>query len=183
MKDLAPYAIVALVCLALGALLMKQCSTPKVAETVRTDTLRVTEWAYVTQWKTKTVTKRDTLRIPFAITDSVLCCEQLTDCADQLWSLANFEAEAEQALEGGGMARVSFSMPLYRESPEHAFKAMITRPDTNRTEYIDRYREETVWDRIILSAGIGYGVGPLGIGPSANIQAGYRIVKLSDLWR
>lgn len=177
------YAVVFIVALALGAMLMNQCSTPEVTNTVTIDTLRITQWLVKDNWKTKVVTKRDTLRVPFAVTDSVLCCEQLTDCMDERWMLANLEAEAEQTLPNGATARVSFSMPLYREKPENAFTLLVTIPDTSKTNTVTVYAERKWYHRIGASVGIGYGIGPLGMGPSVNIQAGYTLFELSDIWR
>jgi hypothetical protein len=180
-KDFIPYIAVAILAFVAGVLTFRQCSSPQVTHEIRTDTLTVTEWVRVTDWKVRTIKKTDTLML-FTGDDSE-CCERLDDCAEQLWTIANIEAEAEQDLPHGGKAVVGFSMPVYLEKPEKSFFLQITRPDTSRTRTEYLHRDRKWYDRINLSVGAGYSVGPLGFGPGVHATIGYELFNLSNVWR
>ena len=191
MKSYIPHMIAAVAIFVCGLLTHMQCSSPDVvhvAGEVQRDTIREKADTVIVK-QTRTVYKPQYVYAP----DSTkLCIEQLQMCADayeaqsyDLWKLANTELEASKTLPWGSV-KAFFSMPRYvdnPDSPESAFdfEAVFQHQDSTQIEY--RYVEKKWYHRIGIQAGVGYGAGPLGLGPSVNIQAGYELFNLSDIWR
>jgi hypothetical protein len=189
-KDFIPYIVVAILAFIAGLLTFKSCQGPQQPTvTTATDTVDRVKADTVVVYKPKTVYLPKYVYVPDSSKD---CIEQLQMCADayeqqsyDFWKLANLELEARKSLPWGEV-KAWFTMPRYVDNPDNPeaafeFQATLNKSDTTKIEY--RYRERSWYDRIGVSAGVGYGAGPLGLGPSVNIQAGYTLYELSDIWR
>jgi len=114
MKDLIPYAIVSIVCLALGAMLMKGCE--KTPEPITSyDTLRITKTDTLRVTSPPRISYRDRVEVVMRDTPRDSCCAILERCYLEQFFLSNTEVEIEKSVPGGSVL-ASFSMPRYLES-------------------------------------------------------------------
>jgi hypothetical protein len=114
MKDLIPYAIVSIVCLALGAMLMKGCE--KTPEPITSyDTLRITKTDTLKILSPPRISYRDRVEVVMRDTPRDSCCAILERCYLEQFFLSNLEAEIEKTVDGGSVI-ASWSTPAYLES-------------------------------------------------------------------
>lgn len=181
MDKFIPYIIVAVVCLAAGSALMKSCQRdPSTYPVFRDSTIvyvdRVDTLWRVAKPRTEYVTVyTDTGK------NSHECCRQLDDCTEQLWTLAGLEVEARKAVDGGTVD-VSFSMPVYLESPNDAFRVGVSLAKEPTPPPVEIYRGESWTDQIRFGVHLGYGLGTVP-GAQAGVSVQYSPWKLSDIWR
>jgi hypothetical protein len=154
MKDLIPYAIVAVVCLLSGLFAGKQCSDERLR--IETDTLTVQgppDTVVVTSKpRTQYVVNIDTVKY-FVNPDGLQqCTDDLRRCEEERWYLSEIEAEATENTEDGE-AFIQFSMPRFLGERESAFAYRFTA----------RQREPkqdgpTFWQRFGYGPVVGIGI-------------------------
>ena len=187
MKDFIPYVVTAALALIVGALLVRQCSSPEVVtvpgETIR-DTVRLPADTVIL---TKTRIEYRKPVQPFAPSPPANeCCEELAKCGleyDKLsleyWYMANIVADGRLALPWGSVA-AEFSMPRYAEDPQDAFRFTATRAYADSTEIRYEYRPLSWYDRIGIGPYVGFGYPA---GASAGVAITYTFFRPSDIWR
>lgn len=162
MKDLIPFAIVALVCLGAGALLHKQCSSPEKVTVTQTQT--VTKWDTIQTTSPSRIIYRDRVKTEIVyeeITDP-LARNAIDSLAMELWFCQEVEISAGKTLQHGRLD-VGFSMPRFLTDPQTALDIHYqANPDTARIEYVTRERQW--WQR--FGYGPQVGIGMSGLGPS-----------------
>lgn len=140
MKDIIPYAIVALISLGAGALLMNQCSKPEkitVTEQVlvtKYDTVKtLSPPKYIYRDRVKEITQYEYVTDPVArgVIDSL---------SMELWWCLQTETEASKKLPNGELL-VGFSMPRFVQDQQTGLSIEYRQnPDTTQTMYVQTPR-------------------------------------------
>lgn len=172
---LIPYAVTAILGIAIGAMLMRSCDSGKT--TVHSDTLRVKgpgDTVIVRTISPARIVYRDRMDTLRIVENWGGCCEEARKNYEQAWYLSEVETEAEVNQQGvSGL--VAFSMPRYLESGNGLLYDLKVQ-NTVETKYQNVPR--SFWDKwvVTLGGGIGYGLTSGKPDVVIGLNAGYTIL-------